>query len=124
MFDGQGALRGTGYAGKDWAKNMPACESVHNMGPIPEGLYFVGKPFDHPKCGKFFLPLTPDPGNRMFDRSGFGCHGDKIESPGDASDGCIIQALNVREQLSASGDLLQVISGWPSPTDPSASPHV
>lgn len=124
-LDPTGKLLGIGYSGKDWGKNQPATQSVPNVGPIPEGLYLIGSPRDTVTHGPFVLSLTPDPANRMFERNAFLVHGDSVISPGSASEGCIILPITVRRAIASSDDnLLQVISGWPYPTDPSASPHV
>lgn len=125
MLDKSRALIGLGYSGKDWGKNQPATQSVSNIGPIPEGLYLIGSPRDTVTHGPFVLKLTPDPANRMFDRSGFLIHGDSMVSPGSASEGCIILPIAARRAIANSDDnLLQVISGWPSPQDPASSSHV
>jgi len=118
-------LLGVGYAGGDKGNdpegvNNPAMQGVPNSGPLPCGFYVMGAPYDHPTCGEFFIPLTPNPTNRMFGRGGFGIHGDLIDAPGQhkASDGCIILSRDVREILAASIDHdLKVISGLDSPVD-------
>jgi hypothetical protein len=47
----------------------------------------------------------------MFGRSEFLCHGDSIEHPGDASEGCIIQLRDVRRQMWESPDhTLEVVA--------------
>lgn len=124
-LDPTGKLLGVGYSGKGWGKNQPATQSVPNIGPIPEGLYLIGSPRDTITHGPFVLPLTADPANRMFDRKGFLVHGDSIVNPGEASEGCIILFIVARRGIATSDDnLLQVISGWPSPQDPASSPYV
>lgn len=127
-LDPTGRVLGTGYSGKDWGKNQPATQSIANTGPLPEGLYLIGSPRDTITHGPFVLPLTPDPANNMWGRKSFLVHGDSLVSPGSASEGCIILAITVRRAIAAisesSDNLLQVISGWPSPTDPASSPHV
>jgi hypothetical protein len=50
------------------------------------------------------MHLTPDLSNAMFGRSEFLCHGDSIEHPGAASEGCIITPRVVRHLLWSSGD--------------------
>jgi len=98
-----------GYAGGDCGKapqgkNNPDMESLHNVGPLPRGLYTLGTPIEGSHLGPFAIPLIPDPANEMYGRSGFFCHGDSIESPGNASNGCIIMPRAVREQMWASID--------------------
>jgi hypothetical protein len=71
----------TGYAGFETGKNNPAMDHVKNVGPIPRGLYrIVPEPFDHAKCGKFCIRLTPEPSNVMHGRAGFLIHGDNGKS--------------------------------------------
>ena len=50
----------------------------------------MDNPAVHLKLGAFAIPLRAAIDNRMFGRNGFYCHGDSIEHPGDASDGCIV----------------------------------
>lgn len=102
---------GTGYSGAEpTGKNDPLMQSVPDIGPIPQGFYTIGIPFDSPEHGPHAMHLLPDAENRMYGRSGFLMHGDSIEHPGCASEGCIIMARPIREKVSASGDIrLQVI---------------
>lgn len=106
-----GELLGTGYSGNGEGKNNPNKDAVHNIGPIPRGLYTIERPIHTSLApvggwphGPFVLPLTPDPENEMFGREGFLVHGDKINAPGTASEGCIIQSRPVREAIWATGD--------------------
>jgi hypothetical protein len=109
MYDPAGALISTGYAGGNQGKNPegkdnPADESVRNIGPIPEGIYTFGPlRLQYPKLGAYCFPLIPDPGNQMYGRSGFFCHGDTTP-PGNASDGCIIQPHSTRQAMYISTD--------------------
>ena len=104
MFDPKGDLAGTGYSGAGEFKNDPAMEAIHNRGPIPRGLYHIGKPQNTVTHGPFVLPLTPDPSNIMFGRFAFLIHGDSVVNPGTASEGCIIMPRGVREAIAVSGD--------------------
>ena len=113
-----GEFIATGYSGYDdpetgqRGKNDPDLENVPDVGPIPAGSYLIGNPVDTLTHGPFVLPLTPDPANQMFGRSGFLIHGDSVVEPGTASRGCIIMARPVRNQIAASRDgMLRVISG-------------
>jgi len=101
-----------GYCGKGSCKDNPAAESVVNEGPIPVGWYTIQAPVDTDEHGPYVLWLTPDPTNVMYGRSGFGIHGDSIDDPGSASEGCIILDRNEREAIWGSGDnRLEVVSG-------------
>lgn len=97
-------VAGWGYSGRGKGKNNPAMQSVPGEGPIPQGVYCIGAPFDSLEHGPFALPLTPDAANTMFGRTGFLMHGDSLEHPGCASQGCIIMPRAVREAVANSGD--------------------
>ena len=107
-----------GYSGYDdpetelHGKNSPELQNVEEVGPVPVGKFTIGPPHDTLTHGPFVLPLTPDPANEMFGRSGFLMHGDSVIDPGSASRGCIVMSRQVRKRVAESGDkLLQVISG-------------
>lgn len=107
LFKADGEMLATGYSGFGPGKNAPRWEDHLEVGPIPCGRYTIGPP----QCvevagphGPFVLPLTPDPANVMWGRSGFLVHGDSRPHPGSASHGCLIFARVVREQIAASGD--------------------
>jgi Protein of unknown function (DUF2778) len=105
-----GEVVSTGYSGAGAGKNNPTEENVQNVGPIPEGFYDIQQPEDSPTHGPYSLPLLPDAGNSMFGRSAFLIHGDSIERPGAASEGCIIQPRVARDRVWESGDhRLQVV---------------
>lgn len=93
-----------GYSGAPAGKNNPAMQNVPNVGPIPQGNYTISAPYNSPDHGPFAMPLIPDPANEMFGRAGFLMHGDNIEHPGCASEGCIIMPRDVREAVWNSGD--------------------
>lgn len=107
---GPQSLIGHAYAGHPPHVNDASATNLHAQGPLPVGLYTIGAPEDHPESvGAFALPLTPDPINTMFGRSGFFCHGDNPLGNQTASDGCIVTARQVRE-LIAQNALLQVVA--------------
>ena len=95
------------YSGYQDGKNNPAMQDKQGVGPCPQGTYSIGFP-QYVKVagphGPYVLPLTPDPANQMFGRSGFLIHGDSIDHPGFASFGCIIVPRNIREKIAISGD--------------------
>lgn len=100
----------TGYSGAMGYKNDPAMQHIENKGPIPCGRYTIGAPRNTTTHGPYVLPLTPDENNVMFGRSEFRIHGDSIERPGFASEGCIILPKFARERIWESGDRdLQVV---------------
>ena len=102
---------GTGYSGAPGYIDNPSDEELRGKGPIPVGLYTISTPQNNPKTGPYSLPLTPDPSNEMFGREDFLIHGDSVTAPGTASEGCIILARAIREQVWNSGDReLKVVS--------------
>ena len=108
-------LVGTGYAGSPQGKNNPDMQEVAQTGPLPRGTYAIEAPQNSPHTGPFTLDLTPDPANEMFGRSEFRIHGDSIEHPGTASEGCIITARAIRERIWNSEDHeLTVVRGGDS----------
>lgn len=111
MYAPDGSLVGVGYSGAGDCKNHPDTQPIHNLGPIPRGVYHIGRAINTVTHGPFVLPLTPDPSNEMFGRFGFLIHGDSVVNPGTASQGCIILSRDVREAIAISGDTdLQVVA--------------
>lgn len=109
QFDGAAVT--FGYSGKGAGKNNPDMQHVKNVGPIPRGVYTIGKPYDSKLRGPFCLPLTPHPSNEMHGRSAFLVHGDSLKEPGEASHGCIIATRAARRKMHDSGDdLLRVVA--------------
>lgn len=109
LFSPAGTLMATGYAGGDGGKrsegvNNHDMQSVHNVGPLPVGMYVLGVAVEGSHLGPLAIPLIPDPGNEMFSRGSFFVHGDRADSFQSASDGCVIMPRLVREQIVASED--------------------
>jgi hypothetical protein len=98
-LDGQEVA--TGYAGKGEGKNNPDKEKERNVGPIPAGLWKIGKARDF-KGMKNCFDLIPD-GHDAHKRSGFLIHGDSKDRPGAASEGCIILDAATRKKIADSG---------------------
>lgn len=109
----------TGYSGCGEGKNNPEMQSVHNLGPVPQGHWTIsGPPVNTPQHGPYVLRLSPSLETNTFGRSGFLIHGDSKTAPGTASQGCVILPRSVREKVWESGDRdLQVIAESPAPTD-------
>ena len=109
LFNPLGLWVVDGYAGGNCGKNIEGINnalmvSVHNIGPLPPGIYTFGKLWTpHPKVGAYAFELVPDPQNVMFGRAGFFCHGDTV-TPRCASEGCIILPRNIREEMYGSED--------------------
>lgn len=123
--DFKGFKFGCSYAGRGNGKNNPALQEVHagsrwdkekqlwlpvegltkdDWGPLPCGVYVMQEPVDTETHGPYVIWLTPDPANEMFGRSGFGWHGDSIEHPGLASEGCICSPKMIRMTVWKSED--------------------
>jgi hypothetical protein len=109
----------TGYSGAGDGKNNPAMEKVHNVGPIPQGHWtIIGPPVNTAEHGPYVLSLKPAVGTPTYGRDGFLLHGDSKESPGCASQGCIIMPRAAREQVWKSDDRdLNVVAEISSPTE-------
>ncbi len=84
-------LPGIGYSGRGDGLNNPTYQEVHDLGPIPAGMYTVEPSINPPThLGPFAFPLIPSAANQMFGRDGFYIHGDNAQMNHSASDGCII----------------------------------
>ena len=94
-----GELFGKGYAGKYGGKNNPAMQDVILTGPLPRGIYRIGDAYTHSNLGPLTMNLTPDAANAMFGRADFRIHGDSIENPGFASQGCIVLNHGFRQAI-------------------------
>jgi hypothetical protein len=105
--------KATGYSGSGTAKNDPTQQYKHNLGPIPVGVYLIGKAIETTAShGPVVMPLTPVAYSETFGRSAFMIHGNSIRAPGSASHGCVILNRPIREEIAASMDrLLVVLSG-------------
>ena len=107
-----------GYAGGNippqydaTAKNNPARQAEHCIGPLPRGLYVIGSAVLNPILGPDSMRLYPNDANVMFGRSDFFIHGDSMAHPGEASEGCIVLPTATRLLIAASNDReLQVIT--------------
>lgn len=101
-------LVGTGYSGRGARKNSPADEAEPNKGPIPRGLYTVGKAFTHPSLGPISMRLVPK-GHTALGRTNFLIHGDSLRTPGDSSSGCIILPPTTRRVIAALGSVVMEV---------------
>lgn len=120
LMDPTGLIVGIGYSGAaGTGKNIPSMQEIHNVGPIPRGLWSISGPectvdlsvsSPCPDChgtgwhthGPFVLRLEPQAGTETFGREGFLLHGDSLSHPGAASEGCIVMSRDVREKVAAS----------------------
>jgi hypothetical protein len=94
------------YSGIGEGLNNPAMQEVHNVGPVPRGLYKIGEAYDHPKLGPVTMNLDPVNGTNTFGRSDFRIHADLKGWPSlhIASHGCVIMIKPERLIISTSQD--------------------
>jgi hypothetical protein len=101
-----------GYSGHGAGRNNPGAEQTPFVGPIPRGYWTIGPPRDVTvpgAHGPFVLPLLPHADTNTFGRAGFLIHGDSIEHPGEASEGCVVFSRDVRDRIAESGDTLLLV---------------
>lgn len=112
LRDSESVIIGQGYSGHGEGRNNPEMQYVSMTGPIPQGIYNILPPRDSVSHGPFVMPLAPAAGTDTKGRAGFLIHGDSIQHPGEASEGCIILPRAIREKIWREGDhTLKVISG-------------
>lgn len=105
LYGKDNTVWGVGYSGRGESKNNPYDENLVDQGPIPTGNYKIeGPPYDSAKHGPFVLHLVPNDLTRqaIIDLGrdpDFLLHGDSIENPGTASEGCVIMDRAVRERV-------------------------
>ncbi|WP_429322786.1 tlde1 domain-containing protein [Paraburkholderia sp. GAS448] len=104
-----GVVVAIGYSGGGEGKNNPRIEQQRDVGPIPHGVYHIGRPRNSSRHGPHSMTLTPVPGTQTWGRSGFLIHADSIEHPGEASEGCIIFPLRIRQLISSSRETTLVV---------------
>lgn len=104
LTDPTGTLCGKGYSGQPPRSNDPTAQSLHNVGPIPEGRWQAVELIPESTHGPFAIRLEPYPETDTLGRAGFLVHGDSVQKPGFASEGCVIMARDVRELFWASDD--------------------
>nr|QJB20414.1 MAG: hypothetical protein [Microvirus sp.] len=102
LYHPSGNMVWSGYAGFQQFANDPAAVMMKSRGPLPPGVYTLGKAVIHPRLGPQAIPLVPDEGNVMFGRSGFYIHGDNSRGDRSGSHGCIILPRAARNMLATS----------------------
>jgi len=107
---GQQYYNGTGYSGTGEGRNNPSMQGVPDVGPIPQGVWITGIPYDNPGgTGPNTIPLIPFGLNPCFgtqrDCNTFRIHGDNPQN--DASTGCIVLPPN-RTQIPP-GEIITVV---------------
>lgn len=99
---------GVCYSGNGAGLNNTQMQNVFRVGPIPVGMYTIGKFYDDApgpnSKGPVVADLEPDEDNVMYGRSGFMIHGDNKAMNHTASDGCIIAPRFLRACIADSND--------------------
>lgn len=117
IWGSDGAYLGRGYAGHGEGKCNPDAENVKGVGPLPHGSWKPVEFFeDHPRVGRDAIRLEPADDETLElvksygrDPISFFMHGDSIEHPGEASDGCIIQERDIRLKFWQEKPVIEVI---------------
>jgi hypothetical protein len=100
------------YSGIGEGLNNPLMQEVHNVGPIPRGMFRIGDPYHHAHLGEDTMNLDPINGTNTFGRSDFRLHADLKGWPSKhiASHGCVIMIKKERLLVAASLDrMLEVV---------------
>ena len=96
------AVVGLGYAGATAGLNNPEMEHVRNVGPIPQGTYFL-RETRHPRFRAPAFECVPTHSTaeklKRYGRSGFWVHGDNPGVNFSASSGCIVLNRTARLEL-------------------------
>ena len=98
-----GIVIGRGYSGLGLGKNNPHMQNVGFTGPIPRGVYCIGRVYHSIGKGPITMKLIPI-GHSALGRTLFRIHGDNQKMNFTASEGCIILSRPIREKIANSGD--------------------
>jgi RHS repeat-associated protein len=100
-----------GYAGTNDTKmqctcglNNPDMQDVPFIGPVTQGLWTIGRPYNHPTLGPMTMNIVPAQDTNTFGRDAFRIHGDNKAKNHTASEGCIVMPLSVRKAIANSQD--------------------
>lgn len=106
LHDSTGELFATGFAGREGGYCNPDAQALHDIGPLPRGLYHMTRWFDrHATVGLCAIELTPDKSVDMLGRFGFLIHGASATHPAESSHGCpVIGNCETRHRIWASLD--------------------
>lgn len=104
-----GSLLGVCYAGHPPHVNDISAVNVKNIGPLPPGSYRMGTAYNNIHTGPLSIPLIPlaeqthspeeNPFAWLHGRNDFYIHGDSLNHPGYASDGCIVASHEIRLKI-------------------------
>lgn len=115
ILDETGHQIAIGWAGNGEGRNNPAMQSVHDVGPLPQGVYRVN-PWEetHGHLGPMVAPLIQIEGE-TFGRSAFFIHGpSRGANYGQESKGCIVVPRPLRAKIKAGApNFLKVVATPP-----------
>ena len=91
LVDPQAGVKGlgVGYSGHGSFINDPSREAEAGLGPIPVGVWKMGRAVHHQNLGPAAIPLSPF-GHNARGRTEFFIHGDNGRGDRSASRGCIV----------------------------------
>ena len=126
LYTSAGSLFGTGYSGNGEGKNNPAWQAIKDHGPLPCGVYQAIRLIERdPQVGWYAIHLAPNSATETAitllgrDWDSFYMHGDSVDHPGSASDGCLVFNRSTRLDFWQGSDkMIQVVPG------PAISPNV
>jgi hypothetical protein len=110
LTDPTGRVVAVGYSGNGPGLNNCEMQNVKAVGPIPQGFWVMGSPYNSKNVGPYAIPLKAVLGTNTYGRSAFLIHGDNAKKDNSASHGCIIVSRAVRNLVVDSGvKVLRVI---------------
>mgnify|MGYP003333853596 FL=1 len=112
MTSPEGETIAQGWAGHGEGKNNPEKQQIRETGPLPQGLYKVGKWQDHPRLGRMVARLEQIEGE-TYGRDGFFIHGPSKDPAkyGQESKGCIVIPYQARLKVKElSPSFIQVVA--------------
>ena len=95
---------GRGYSGLGWGRDNPDWQDIRDIGPIPQGLWYIGPQRPGGDLGPAVMNLSPMLDTNTFNRTLFRVHGDNPCECLTASTGCIILSRDIRDLINNSGD--------------------
>lgn len=84
------------YCVREYSDGKNALSSAR---PILRGRWTVTAPFTRRHSGLYTMRFIPDAGTVTYGRRDFMIHGDSVEHPGRASNGCIILRGDIRRRM-------------------------
>ena len=112
--EGDGEL---GKSGREEGENNPAFQNSFNIGPVPEGKYFIDAAiFPQDYMGERAFPLVPQEGTSTFGKSGFYLHRrleeNLLEHQCNRYHTCIILSDEMLRLVAASPDRILLVLGY------------